>query len=58
MVLSTAAAERLNRYQRKDRVKAVIPIKGFSSLSVEGAPLHDPASDEVFSIALMKRRGE
>jgi uncharacterized protein (UPF0261 family) len=45
----------LNRYQNKARVKAVIPLKGFSSLSVEGGPLHDPASDGVFSPALRSR---
>jgi len=33
-----AAAERLNRYRAKARVKAVVPLRGFSSLSVEGAP--------------------
>jgi uncharacterized protein (UPF0261 family) len=34
--VALAAADRLNRYQHKARVKAVIPLKGFSSLSVEG----------------------
>jgi uncharacterized protein (UPF0261 family) len=51
-LVASAAADRLNRYQRKARVKAVVPLRGFSSLSVEGAPLHDPASDEVFSPTL------
>jgi len=50
--IAVAAAVRLNRYQGKARVKAVIPLRGFSSLSVEGGPLHDPASDGVFSPAL------
>jgi uncharacterized protein (UPF0261 family) len=50
--IAAAAAERLNRYQHKARVKAVVPLRGFSSLSVEGGPLHDPASDLAFSRAL------
>jgi uncharacterized protein (UPF0261 family) len=50
--VAAAVADRLNRYQRKARVKAVIPLRGFSSLSVEGGPLHDPVSDAVFSPAL------
>ena len=50
--IALAAADRLNRYQHKARVKAVIPLRGFSSLSVEGGPLHDPDSDGVFSPAL------
>jgi uncharacterized protein (UPF0261 family) len=50
--IAAAAAERLNRYQHKARVKAVVPLRGFSSLSVEGGPLHDPASDHAFSRTL------
>ena len=50
--VAMAAADRLNRYQDKARVKAVIPLKGFSSLSVEGAPLYDPGSDQVFAPTL------
>ena len=50
--VAAAAAERLNRYGRKARVKVVVPLRGFSSLSIEGAPLHDPASDEVFASTL------
>jgi uncharacterized protein (UPF0261 family) len=53
--LAFAVADRLNRYLNKARVKAVIPLRGFSSLSVEGAPLHDPESDRVFSPALASR---
>ena len=34
-----AVAERLNRYERKGRVKVVVPLRGFSSLSEEGGPL-------------------
>jgi uncharacterized protein (UPF0261 family) len=53
--VATAAAERLNRYEHKPRVKVVIPRKGFSSLSVEGGPLFDPVSDRVFAAVLKKR---
>ncbi|MBN1566904.1 MAG: Tm-1-like ATP-binding domain-containing protein [Acidobacteria bacterium] len=53
--IATAAAEKLNGYINKKRVKVVIPLRGFSSLSAEGAPLCDPASDKVFGIALRKR---
>ncbi len=53
--VASAAAERLNRYDRKARVKVMMPTKGFSSLSVEGAPLCDPESDRVFAAVLKKR---
>ncbi len=53
--IATAAAERLNGYVQKERVKVVIPLRGFSSLSEEGGPLCDPASDRVFGITLKKR---
>jgi len=47
-------AKRLNEYDNKARVKVVIPRRGFSSISVEGAPLHDPDSDKAFSVGLKK----
>ena len=50
--VAQAAADRLNRYQHKARVKAVVPLRGLSSLSVEGGPLHDPAADAAFVSAL------
>ena len=53
--VAAAAADRLNGYQNKARVKVVIPLRGFSSLSMQGGPLHDPASDAVFSPALKSR---
>jgi uncharacterized protein (UPF0261 family) len=53
--VAAAAAEKLNRYKRKTRVKTVIPLKGFSSLSVEGGPLFDPEADRVFSAVLKIR---
>ncbi|MGD0232490.1 MAG: Tm-1-like ATP-binding domain-containing protein [Syntrophorhabdales bacterium] len=46
--VARAVAEKLNRYKYKMMVKFVIPRKGFSALSVEGAALYDPASDEAF----------
>ena len=52
--IASAAAEKLNRYSHKARVKIIIPLKGFSSLSVEGGPLYDPASDEAFTVTLKK----
>ncbi len=50
--VAIAAVEKLNGYQCKARVKAVIPLRGFSSLSVEGGPLCDPDCDKVFPLAL------
>ena len=52
--ITSAAAERLNRYRHKERVKVVIPLRGFSSLSVEGGPLYDPGTDEMFGSTLKK----
>jgi len=53
--VAIAAAERLNQYQGKERLKVAIPLKGFSSLSVAGKPLHDPAADRVFASAIKAR---
>lgn len=53
--VAVAAAEQLNQYRGKARVKVVIPRKGFSSISVEGGPLHDPVADEMFAAAIKKR---
>jgi uncharacterized protein (UPF0261 family) len=52
--VSISAAERLNSYRHKERVKIIIPLRGFSSLSVKGGPLFDPESDRVFAVALKK----
>jgi uncharacterized protein (UPF0261 family) len=52
--IATAAAERLNEYEHKKRVKIVIPLRGFSALSEEGCPLYDPASDRAFGTAIKK----
>jgi len=50
--ITAEAAERLNGYTKKSRVKIVVPLRGFSSLSVEGGPLYDPESDQAFLAAL------
>src|SRR5512139_3178780 len=50
--IAREVARKLNAYPNKKLVKVVIPKKGFSSLSVEGGALHDPAVDQVFIDAL------
>ncbi len=50
--VAMAVAARLNEYTRKERVKVVIPEKGFTSLSVENGPLHDPVADRAFITTL------
>jgi uncharacterized protein (UPF0261 family) len=52
--VALVAAEKLNRYLRKERVKVVIPERGFSSLSVKSGPLYDPAADAAFIATLEK----
>ncbi len=52
--VTSSAAERLNCYQHKERVKVVVPLRGFSSLSVEGGPLYDPEADKMFANTLKK----
>ena len=52
--VAAAAAEKLNQYPGKSRVKVVIPLKGFSSISIEGGPLHDPSADSVFRTTIRK----
>lgn len=49
-----SAAERLNRYKHKERVKILIPMRGFSSLSIEKGPLYDPETDKIFAKTLKK----
>jgi uncharacterized protein (UPF0261 family) len=48
-------AKRLNEHPNKKLLKIVLPIKGFSSLSVAGGPMHDPASDQAFMDELENR---
>jgi uncharacterized protein (UPF0261 family) len=52
--VASAAAERLNGYIHKERVKVMVPLRGFSSLSIEGGPLYNPESDKVFPATLKK----
>jgi uncharacterized protein (UPF0261 family) len=52
--IASAAAVRLNRYERKTRVKILIPTRGFSSLSTEGGPLYEPDTDNIFAVVLKK----
>ncbi|MGD0658453.1 MAG: Tm-1-like ATP-binding domain-containing protein [Syntrophorhabdales bacterium] len=47
--IATAVSERLNQYILKTRVKVLIPLEGFSALSVAGGELYDPAADRAFT---------
>jgi len=49
---AVAVAERLNRYRNKARVKVVVPLRGLSSLSMEGGPLNHFAADAAFARSL------
>lgn len=53
-MIAEAVAEKLNRCPNPKLVKFVIPKRGFSSLSVEGGALFDPASDQTFIDELKK----
>jgi uncharacterized protein (UPF0261 family) len=52
-LIAKAVAEKLNR--ANGRVKFLIPVKGWSSLSVKGQPLYDPDADRVFVEELKKK---
>lgn len=52
-LLAQAIAQRIN--QAPNRVAAVIPVRGFSDASREGAALHAPETDRVF-IDLLKQQ--
>ena len=54
-MLAQETAKRLNEHTNKKLLKVVIPMKGISSLSVEGGPMHDPPSDMAFVDELEKR---
>jgi uncharacterized protein (UPF0261 family) len=45
-LVAKAVAEKLNR--AKGPVKFLIPVRGWSSLSVQDQPLYDPNADRVF----------
>lgn len=46
--LAKEVAKKLNTHPNKKLVKVVLPTKGFSSLSAEGAALYEPETDRVF----------
>jgi uncharacterized protein (UPF0261 family) len=48
-----AVTEKLNR--ARGPVKFIIPLKGWSSLSVKGQPLYDPDADRIFVEELRKQ---
>jgi len=50
--IAKEVSDRLNKHTNKKLVKFVVPIKGFSSLSVEGGSLYEPESDRAFLDAL------
>jgi uncharacterized protein (UPF0261 family) len=52
-VIGKAFSEKLNR--AKGRVAVFVPLRGFSSLGVEGGPLYDPESDLAFITTLRER---
>ncbi len=48
--IARKVAEKLNRYSSP--VSLLIPLRGWSSLSVEGRDLHDPEADSAFAATL------
>jgi len=52
--IAREVAEKLNGYKNRKLVKFIIPMKGFSSLSVEEGALFDPDSDKTFIDELKK----
>jgi uncharacterized protein (UPF0261 family) len=53
-IIAHAVAEKLNAHKNKKLAKFIVPLRGFSSLSVEGGALHDPVADKVFIDELKK----
>jgi uncharacterized protein (UPF0261 family) len=51
-VIGRAFSEKLNK--AKGKVAVFVPLRGFSSLSIEGAPLYDPESDKALIKSLRK----
>ncbi len=47
-MIAKAIAEKLNGHKNKKLVKFIIPLRGFSSISVEDGAIHDPVSDRAF----------
>lgn len=46
--IAQEVAARLNQGRNKNLIKFILPIRGFSSLSVEGGALYEPESDRAF----------
>lgn len=57
-LIAKEVARRLNNHPRKDLVRFLVPLKGFSSLSVEGGPLNDPEADFAFLKSLKENLSE
>lgn len=53
-MIAQAVTEKLNKHPKKELVKFIIPLKGFSSISVDGGAIHDPVSDRTFIDELRK----
>ncbi|RJR33035.1 MAG: hypothetical protein C4576_29045 [Desulfobacteraceae bacterium] len=52
--IAREVAKKLNGHPNKALVKFVVPTRGFSSISVEGGALHDPACDRIFTEELKR----
>ena len=52
--IARETAKKLNGHPKMSLVKFIIPTRGFSSISVEGGALHDPACDRAFTDELKK----
>jgi uncharacterized protein (UPF0261 family) len=53
-LIAQIVAEKLRKHKRKELVRFLIPLKGFSSISIEGGPLYDPQVDKAFVEELKK----
>jgi uncharacterized protein (UPF0261 family) len=53
-LIARTVAEKLRKHKRKKLVRFLIPLKGFSSISIEGGPLYDPKVDKAFVEELKK----
>jgi uncharacterized protein (UPF0261 family) len=56
--IAKEVADRLNRCEKKELIKFILPARGFSSLSVEGGALYEPESDMAFIEALKQSLDE
>lgn len=55
LIIAHAVAEKLRKHKDKKLVKFIVPLRGFSSLSVVGGALHDSVADKVFIDELKKK---